>query len=160
MICVSLGSSRCGSLIWVLCPLFQSTSLRPRTHSPPATGSSFRGSQLTDDASYSNHTQTTAYYVGATAGDKIAAEYGLDGADVKGAWGTRNFWKSCVSLGEDRSWDGTVTDTNVLKSPSLLKIFEKGVWFRGRQYKIGSAKFTMGPIVFSGTNHRFSRFVD
>jgi len=30
-------------------------------------------------------------------------------------------------LGEDRSWDGTVTDTNVLKSPSLLKIFEKGV---------------------------------
>jgi hypothetical protein len=52
---------------------------------PPATGSSFRGSQLTDDASYSNHTQTTAYYVGATAGDKIAAEYGLDVAEVKGA---------------------------------------------------------------------------
>jgi hypothetical protein len=46
---------------------------------------SCKGSQLTGDVSYSNHTQTTAYYVGATAGDKIAAEYGLDVAEVNGA---------------------------------------------------------------------------
>lgn len=25
-----------------------------------------------------NHTQTTAYYIGATAGDKLAAQYNLD----------------------------------------------------------------------------------
>jgi hypothetical protein len=35
-------------------------------------------------SSYSNHTQTTAYYVGATAGDKIAGEYGLDIAETNG----------------------------------------------------------------------------
>jgi len=51
--------------------------------------------------------------------------------------------ESHVSLwGEDRSWDGTVTDTNVSKSPTLLEIFEKGVGFRGRQYKVGSTRLT------------------